>query len=226
MQEDLLNQVEDLAKPTYAKVSIWCHGWLHVLGVVRAAKALAEMEGVDPTLCQIAAYCHDLGRAEEEKKSLVNFKPGSPSPHAAMAVAPTKLILEKIGITGKDAEDIVEAVKIHNIRKYEGPNKIALILQDADRADGFGKFAILRFANFNCEIDIPEPSDDFQIEQLLEKVKQILKQDKVKRDRMIETLNYVFGWVDELANTKSLRTYVDAGYKFNQDFCEELKSYD
>lgn len=221
--KDLLEKVEILTKPTYIKLKIWTHGWLHVLGVVRAAKAIAEMEGVDPVLCQIAAYCHDLGRLEEEEKNQVNFKPGSPSSHAAMSYIPTKKILEEIKITGKDAEDILEAVKIHNIRKYEGPNKIALILQDADRADGFGKFAILRFANFNCEIDIPEPTGNE--DKLFEYVREILKNDKVKRERMIETLEYVFGWVDELANTESLRKYIAGDYDFNRKFLEELKSY-
>jgi len=223
--KDLLKEVEKLARPTYEKVSKWCHGWPHILGVVRAAKALAEMEGDDPVLCQVAAYCHDLGRAEEEEKNLVDFKPGSPSPHGAMGVAPTKKILEKIGITGKDAQDIIEAVKIHNIRKYDGPNKIALIVQDADRADGFGKFAVLRLANFNCEINIPQPRDQKHEDLLFEEVRQILKNDKIKRDRMIETLEYVFGWVDDLANTKSLRKYIADGYDFNRKFCEELKSY-
>lgn len=222
--DDLLKEVEDLAKPTYVQVKVWCHGWQHVLAVVKAAKAIAEMENVDPVLCQIAAYCHDLGRLEEEEKNQVNFKPGSPSSHAAMSYIPTKKILDQIRINGKDAEDILEAVKIHNIRKYEGPNKVALILQDADRADGFGKFAILRFANFNCEIDIPEPENNE--DELFEEVRQILKTDKAKRERMIETLEYVFGWVDDLANTESLRKYIADGYEFNRNFCEELKSYD
>ena len=224
--EELLEETEKLVKPTYIQLKIWGHGWLHVLGVVRAAKALAEMEGVDPVLCQIAAYCHDLGRLEEEEKDLVNFKPGAPSAHAAMGALPTRRILDQIGVVGRDAEDIVEAVKIHNIRKYEGTNKIALILQDADRADGFGKFAILRFAVFNCEIEIPEPRDNDHADELLEKVRQVMKNDKIKRERMFESLEYAFGWIDILANTKSVKKYVKDGYQFNRDFYNELKSYD
>jgi HD superfamily phosphodiesterase len=225
MQEDLLKEVEKLAKPTYDRLKIWGHGWSHILGVVRASKVLAEMEGADPVLCQIAAYCHDLGRLEEEEKALVNFKPGAPSPHAAMSYAPTKKILDQIGISRKDADDILEAVKIHNIRKYEGPNKVALILQDADRADGFGKFAVLRFAVFNCQIEIPEPKDDQDADRLLNQVREILRKDPVKRARAIEALEYAFGWVDILANTPSLKKYISEGYKFNQEFYKELKSY-
>lgn len=225
MQEELLKKVEKLVKPTYDRLKIWGHGWSHILGVVKAAKALAELEGADPVLCQIAAYCHDLGRLEEEEKALVNFKPGSPSPHAGMSYAPTKKILHQVGISGKDADDILEAVRIHNIRKYEGPNKVALILQDADRTDGFGKMGILRSAVFNCEIKIPEPKGSNHVDELIEQVKEILKHDKTKKERMMETLDYVFGWVDVLANTKALKIYTKEGYQYNRDFYNELKSY-
>lgn len=223
--EDLLQKVELLAKPIYAKVKIWCHGWKHVSNVVKAAKDLAEMEGVDPVLCQIAAYCHDLGRLEEEEKELVNFKPGTPSLHAAMGVAPTKKILEQIGLEGKGAEDIIQAVQIHNVRKYEGDNKIALILQDADRADGYGKQAILRTAVFNCQINIKEPINEDEMDETFKYVTEVLKKDSEKRERMIDTLNYVFGWVDELANTESLKKYVKDEYEFNRKYLEELKSF-
>lgn len=223
--EDLLFKVKNLVEPTYKQVKVWCHGWTHVLNVVSAAEAIAKMENVDPVLCQIAAYCHDLGRLEEEQKSLVNFKPGAPSAHAVMSAKPTKKILDEVGISGQDADDIVEAVKIHNIRKYDGPNKIALILQDADRSDGFGKFAVLRFANFNCEIDISEPQSEKKVDESITKVKDIFKRDSIKRQRMVETLEYVFDWCDVLANTESLKRYIRENYDFNRKFLNELKSY-
>jgi HD superfamily phosphodiesterase len=220
----LLLQVKDEVRPTYKKIKIWTHGWLHVVGVVKAAKKLAEMEHVDPVLCQIAAYCHDLGRLEEEEKGLANYIPGSPSPHAEMSVAPTKVILKKIGIRGDDADDIIEAVKIHNVRKYRGKNKIALILQDADRCDGYGKLAILRFVAFNCEIDIPEPKNSKEIDKLTDKAEKILIKDSAKRQRMIETLEFVFGWRDKLANTESFKKIITEGYAYNQEVCNKLKS--
>lgn len=222
---EVLEQVQELAKPYYDNLKVWGHGWVHIFNVVKAASKLAKLEGVDPVLCQVAAYCHDLGRLEEERRGLVNSKPGAPSAHAVMSVQPTKKILDEVGITGQDAADIIEAAQIHNIRKYEGVNKIALILQDADRADGFGKIAILRFAVFNCEIEIPEPKDDADADRLLDEVRDVLKNNPQKRDRMIETLEYVFKWLDDLANTKSLKKYVEDGYKFNEEFYEEIKKY-
>ena len=169
--EEILEKVRAQVKPQYSKVKCWPHGWLHIRKVVESAKKIAEMERVDPVLCQIAAYCHDLGRIEEEKRGLVNPIAGSPSAHATLSARPTKKVLDNIGIVGQDAEDIIEAVRIHNIRKYRGNNKIALILQDADRTSGFGKLGVLRLATFNCELDIPKPKGEKHIDISIKKVK-------------------------------------------------------
>lgn len=218
-------EVEKLVRPIYSKLIVWAHGWEHIKKVAQAAKDLAEMENVDPVLCQIAAYCHDLGRLEEEERGIVNPVAGTPSQHAEFSVQPTEEILKSVGIDGRAAEEIIEAVRIHNIKKYEGENNVALILQDADRADGFGKMAILRFASFNCQLPIHEPKSDLDANGEFERLKEILKQKKDCRDRMLHTLEYVFGWVDNLANTESLKKYVADGYEFNKKFFDEIENY-
>lgn len=219
----LLNKIKQLVKPFYKQIQGWGHGWPHIVRVVKAAEELAKMENVDPVLCQIAAYCHDLGRLEEENKKLVNPKLGYLGSHAEMSVAPTKNILKQVKIDNESAEKIIEAVRVHNIRTYKGNNEIAKILQDADRSDGYGKFAILRFAVFNCNIKLPEPKNESQIEKLLKRVYEVLKQDKSKRMKMEETIEYVFEWVDVLANTRSLKKYVQFNYDFSRKFYNRLK---
>lgn len=223
--EETIAKVEKLVKPTYAQLNIWAHGWLHIKNVVKAARELAQMEGANAFLCQVAAYCHDLGRLEEEKKGLVDSRPGILSPHGGFGVMPTREVLRKVGITGEDARTVVEAVGIHNIRKYEGKNEIALILQDADRSDGFGKLAILRFAVFNCAIKMSEPKSQDEIDSEFERVKKVLRKNKDYRSRMIATLKNVFEWVDDLANTSSLKKYVGHGYDFNKKFLEDIEKY-
>ncbi len=220
-----VQDVENLVRPVYDKIQVWAHGWIHIEKVANSASDLAKLEGVDPVLCKIAALCHDLGRLEEEQKGLVNPIPGTPNPHAGLGVKPTEEILKRVGITGGEASQIVEAVKIHSTRKYEGDNKIALILQDADRTDGFGKIGILRAATFNCEIKTHKPESEEDLDSEIEKVKEILKNDEVLRQRMITTLNYVFGWVDVLANTRSLKKYIAQDYEYNKKFLEEIKQY-
>jgi len=223
--DQITDEVEGLVRPIYDQIKIWAHGWLHIEKVVSAAEDLAKIEGVDPVLCKIAAYCHDLGRLEEEQKGLVEPTPASPSPHAGFGIRPTEEVLRKVGIIKEDAAKIIEAVEIHNLRKYEGNNEIALILQDADRTNGFGKMGILRLAVFNCEIPIDEPRNEEDIDREIEQVKEILKSDKVSRDRMVETLKHVFEWVDVLANTKSLKNYVQEDYRVNRRFLEEIEKY-
>jgi len=223
--EETVKKVEKLVKPTYLKLKVWAHGWLHIRNVAQAARDLANMEDEDAVLCQIAAYCHDLGRLEEEEKGLVNPRPGTSSPHGGFGVKPTREILQKVGVTGDDAKMIIEAVGIHNIRKYEGKNRITLILQDADRVDGFGKLAILRFAVFNCGMDLSQPKTQKDIDKSFEDVKKKLRANSVYRNRMIEVLKNVFDWVDVLANTRSLKKYVAEGYDFNKKFLEEIEKY-
>jgi uncharacterized protein len=222
--EEKLEKVRELTELTYKKLKCWGHGWQHILNVVEWSKKIAEREGADPFLCQVAAYCHDLGRLEEEERKIVNYTVGTPSAHGALSVKPTEKILDEIGVSGNEHKDIIEAVKLHNIRKYEGPNLILTILQDADRADGFSKFAILRFAAFNCQMPIPEPQNEEEINSLYEKVKFDLRNDPDRKAKMLHTLDYVFGWYDTLLNTGSAREYLADGYKFLKKFYEEIKS--
>lgn len=222
-KEDLKN-VEKLVKPIYLKIKIWTHGWQHVLNVVEAARKIAEMEGVDPLSCQIAAYCHDLGRLEEEERGLAKYKAGSPSSHAVLSVKPTKEILDTLALDQKTKDQIIEAVQLHNIRKYEGDNKILLILQDADRADGFNKFSILRFAHFNLEMEFEQPKNDFEIEEKYKWVVGAIAKDQILKEKMIHTLEYVMPWYDELMNTKSAKVLLKDGYEFIKSYRDELKS--
>lgn len=223
MNEIDLKNVEKLVKPTYLKIKIWTHGWLHILNVVEAARKIAEMEGVDPLPCQIAAYCHDLGRLEEEERGLVKYKVGSPSSHAVLSIKPTKEILDTLDLDQETKNQIIEAVQLHNIRKYEGDNKILLILQDADRADGFNKFSILRFAHFNLEMKLEEPKNDSEIEEMYDWVVGEIAKDQILKDKMIHTLEFVMQWYDELMNTKSAKVLLKDGYKFIKSYRDELK---
>ena len=220
----MLKKVRELVQPTYKKLKCWGHGWQHILNVVEWSKKIAQGESVDSFLCQIAAYCHDLGRLEEEEKNLVNRVAGAPSAHAALSVKPTEKILDKIEIAGGDRTNILEAVKLHNIRKYEGPNQILSVLQDADRADGYGKFGILRLAVFNCRMPIPEPRNEIEIDTLFKKLKSDLKNHPEYKVEMLHTLEFVFGWYDELLNTESARAYLSDGYKFLKSFYREINS--
>ncbi len=161
MNSDVLIKVRKLVKPEYKKIKNWAHGWEHIVHVVKFSKKLAEMENYDSVICEIAAYCHDLGRIEEEKIH---------TEHAALSVKPTKEILEKVGIRGEKADLIIEAVAVHSQKDYFGENKAAKILRDADKKDCLSVFGILRMIRFDgdVEFNIPKEKDwDKTIKELM-----------------------------------------------------------
>lgn len=223
-KEQILISVKADVLPIYGKLKCWIHGWNHVESVVDAAKDLAHMEGADPFLCQLAAYLHDLGRLEEEERGLVDPRPRTSLGHAFFSLKPADGILRKYKIKDPDRERVLEAIRVHPSRKYEGDNEIALIMQDADRSNGFGPVAMLRFAFFNCEIPIEEPNSESDVHEKVEKLIEVLKADSGKRQRMIETLEYVNDWYDVLLNTKSAKNYIKEDHEYNQDFLESLKN--
>lgn len=221
-EKEILASIRQEVKPIYQKLKCWAHGWKHIEKVVDSARILAEMEGADLLNCQIAAYCHDLGRLEEEERGLVDSRPRTSLGHAEFSLKPAEKILDKYGINSVAKEKILEAIKVHPIKKYEGDNEIALILQDADRSNGFGPMGILRLAVFNCELDIDEPTDDQDVLKKVEQVREMLNKDEAKKKRMLETLGYVAAWYDVLLNTKSAKKYLLEDYRYNQEFIKSL----
>jgi len=192
--------------------------------VVEGVIILAEMEGVDSYLCQAAAYCHDLGRVIEEEKGLYNPIPGTPG-HAGLGVIPTKEILRKVGIVGQDAKNVIEAVKVHQLKKYEGRNKIVLILQDADRKNGLGKWGVIRAMAFNLEMNIPKPSEK-ELDAAIDKNFKVIKKDPKLIRKFIENTDFSMTWYSELLNTRSAREYLKEDYLYTKKLHEQARNWE
>jgi len=220
-REDL-EQVELLVKPGYHGLAHWAHGWVHIRHVVENAKNLAQMEGANQFLCQVAAYCHDLGRKIEEEKGQFNPIPGAPG-HAGFSVAPTQAILQKVGIFGVDAEKVIEAVKFHQLRKYFGSNEVVLILQDADRKDGLGKWGVARAMNYNCEMEFPQPSET-ELEKAIEVNLARIRENAELKERFVRVMNFTLDWYRELLNTESAHEYLKTDFKYSEKTLERVLS--
>ncbi|MAH03322.1 hypothetical protein CMI39_00880 [Candidatus Pacearchaeota archaeon] len=136
----ILNSIREFVKPKYEKLKCWVHKWHHVERVAYYSGILAELENADKESCIIAAYCHDLGRIEEEK---LKTEKGSSSPHPLLSIEPTIKILQENGISGVKFSEIIEAIIVHSYKIYDGNNKVAQILQDADKMAGLGFHGIL-----------------------------------------------------------------------------------
>ena len=221
-KEQILKKVESLVRPQYAKIERWPHGWFHVEKVVQHAKELARMEGADPFLCQIAAYCHDLGRVVEEEKKLYSPVPGAPG-HAGLSVIPTQKILDEVVITGKDADKVIEAVKVHQLKKYQGDNEVALILQDADRKNGLGKWGAVRAMVFNLEMDIPKPEDK-DLNSVIDSNIKIIKTNPELKEKFIKNSLFALTWYEKLLNTKSAVSYLKEDYLVTKNLYNRVKN--
>ena len=217
-----VEKVHQIVEPRYKKIRCWVHSWLHVKEVVKAARVLAEMEGEDVNACLVAAYCHDLGRLAGEERGPVPKILGDKG-HAALSVEPTKEVLATVGIGGKTAKEITEAVAVHSIKKYTGPNKIARILQDADRKNGLGKWGFVRAVKFFTKIKLGQVTEKTDLEVLVKKSYQLLIQNPADIKTVIGVLKFTLEWYDELLNTEAAREYLKGDYLFTKRMLVRLE---
>ncbi|EFR44663.1 HD domain-containing protein [Streptococcus pseudoporcinus] len=110
------------------------HDWWHIVRVVNSTKKIAEIEGADPFICQMAALLHDMA---DEKLTA--------DPQAADQEVADFLLSKKLS-----ADDIAEILYItrHISFKAGKGQKLASlsarIVQDADRLDAIGAIGIAR----------------------------------------------------------------------------------
>ena len=213
---EILQKIRELVKPQYDELKCWVHSWMHIEDVVKNAEKLANLEGINPIPCIIAAYCHDLGRVEEERRK----KRGEiPLPHALLSIEPTIKVLQAVGISGIEFDEIVEAVTVHSYRVYEGNNNVAKILQDADKTTGLESRAFLDIINYFGEKDYVNPNEIIKNKDNKEKIRELndysLKQ--IEKGPMLEGvmkgLRIKIEWWD-MFHTKHARLLAQEGYEY------------
>jgi len=221
-KSEKIAKLKKLVKPEYEKIKCWTHGWPHAESVAKTAGQLAEMEGEDPFYFEIAGYCHDLGRVEEQELGPVLRTPPGNLGHAEYSVKPAKKFLDRIGITGTVRNQIIGAVGVHSVKKYSGPNKIASVLQDADRKDGLGEWGVIRVAVFNAEVDIKESELKNGFEFVIRKIENILEKDATTMERFLIGLSHTLQWYEDLLNTKSAEKLLKDDYLYAKEFYKKI----
>ena len=110
------------------------HDWWHIDRVVRLARRLAEEEGADVFLCELAALTHDLADWK------IN-------PDEARALADLR---DWLGEHGADEPTIAAVMEIITAMSFKGGGGAPMrtlegqIVQDADRLDAIGAIGIAR----------------------------------------------------------------------------------
>ncbi|MBT4135730.1 hypothetical protein HOD75_04330 [archaeon] len=217
---NILDHTYALVKPQYDTLDCWVHSWPHVERVSDNAKLVAQKEGLDYILPVISAYCHDLGRIEEEV--MKSRGDSNVPPHALLSIEPTAEVLRTIGLSGKDFGEVIEAVTVHSYRVYEGGNNVAKVLQDADKMNGFGPYGILGAFKYFGNKDLISPEDivenrnnpavlwDFCDKSLDEASPECLK-------GTLRGLGFVLEWYDML-HTDSAKRIITPEYYTTKDF--------
>ena len=108
------------------------HGWLHTDRVRRTILVLARTEAVDPTLAELAALFHDVGRTV----------PGPENEHGASSAAMARPLLGNSLLEASEADGVLFAIRRHNSGRTD--TQLLCILRDADMLDGLGALGIAR----------------------------------------------------------------------------------
>jgi hypothetical protein len=220
---ELIEKVRNLVKPQYDELECWVHRWPHVEDVAKNSWQIAECERTNVRSCVIASYCHDLGRIQEEKRKQNGE---NPLPHALLSIEPTVKVLQSVGISGVDFNEIIEAVTIHSYKVYEGNNIVAKVLQDADKiSSGFGPYRLLGIIKYFTGKDYVSSNEIIINKKNPEKLYPLceisLKSlEKEDRQKVIKGISFNLEWQD-MMHTDTAKEMI----KGEQDYLRSVRNY-
>ena len=122
------------------------HDWYHVERVRRLCLHIAEVEGADRTVIEIAAYLHDVGRpAQDQSKGMIC--------HARKGAELARPLLEAYPLSEEQKTNIIHCIRTHRFRGSHVPKTLeAKILFDADKLDAIGAVGVGRAFLFAGEV--------------------------------------------------------------------------
>ena len=114
------------------------HDWSHTERVYNLAVEIAEKEGANLLIIQLAALLHDTGR-KKEMEDPENID------HSKVSSEIAKAILERYQINSDVAEQILHCIASHRFRNNCKPETLeAKVLYDADKLDCIGAIGVAR----------------------------------------------------------------------------------
>jgi uncharacterized protein len=131
-EEQVLAAVEAWVHERLVADGAVAHGWPHTDRVRRNILPLARAEGVDPTLAELAALLHDVGRTQ----------PGPENEHGARSAAMAAPLLADLALTAAERDAVLHAVRWHNSARDD--TLLLCVLRDADMLDALGAIGIMR----------------------------------------------------------------------------------
>jgi uncharacterized protein len=132
----LIKQIEKLAKKEFR--GDLHHGWSHLNRVRKYAVRIAEKEGADVFVVEIAALLHDISK----------IKAGYPiENHAAKSAVMAREILKKQDLDNEVIDKVCNTINSHSRRELPNPKTIEQkCLYDADGLELVGAVGVMRSA--------------------------------------------------------------------------------
>lgn len=122
------------------------HDWSHTERVTTLACHIAEKEGADIEIVELAALLHDIGRKDEDVRN------GAVC-HAELGAEKARAMLGRFGYDGEKAGRVADCIRTHRFRKSGQPATLeAEIVFDADKLDCIGAVGIARAFLFAGEV--------------------------------------------------------------------------
>ena len=122
------------------------HDWSHTERVVTLALHIAEKEGGDPEVVELAALMHDIGRRDEDAQS-------GGLCHAELGAETARKILSACSYDKDKTESVAGCIRTHRFRTGGKPETLeGRIIYDADKLDCIGAVGIGRAFLFAGEV--------------------------------------------------------------------------
>jgi len=162
------------------------HGWDHAERVWRLCEHIGTREGADLHVLELAAFLHDIGRAQEKAS-------GGRICHARAGAERARKILEEEGVPPETVERVIHCIASHRFRgENSRPRSLeARVLFDADKLDALGAVGVGRAFLFAGEVGarLHNPEVDLDKTRSYSREDTALREFSVKlckiRDRML-----------------------------------------
>jgi len=149
--EDVLPRLRTLAEiETFARQRFdgarGSHDWEHTRRVRAICMHMAQVEGADREVLDVAACLHDVGRSFQDDSN------GAVC-HAEMGACMAAALLAEFPFADERRRNVIHCIRTHRYRSSSPPQTLeAKILFDADKLDAIGAIGIARAFLFAGEV--------------------------------------------------------------------------
>jgi uncharacterized protein len=135
------------------------HDWEHTLRVYGLCERIGPAEKADMDVLRVAAYLHDIGRADQDSTS------GSVC-HAEKGAEMAWPIVNKLPLSEEQKTNIIHCIRAHRFRgKCQPETCEAKVLFDADKLDAIGAVGVARAFLFAGEVGARLHNPDLKVEE-------------------------------------------------------------